>query len=840
LEGHTVTTRLREHLAAELARKVDRHGLVVWQDEAREYADVAEAVNPPNAVFQAWDGSWYELRHRVESILAGEQPPRLVIYAPVSAPGSDPLAEIRQAGTQFTLRLATLVRHALRGELSDARLSEISRQAATITEAEAVVEDGDRSDVRLVSVLGATGAVPMALAVVTGEKANAVSDAGAWKEVAAMLGQTLGGEATGEGDELRRAAVRQLILTELADRLGDLPPALAPAWEAPSTKQRRRAIELLESWRRDSRRRESYAALASEIDVELGLAENLAWAPALADCDATPAIEEMAFAESVRLLAAGRLDDALALSQRRLSSSLWARDTFPAPLTDRTLWDPRWRAVSAVASLRDEVAAQEPAAGSVASQLTWYTDRGWRVDRAHRRLELALSELHTLGDLEPEVATSRSAYERWLDQVLEHFTSALETEGLASGDLVRQGEIHPRFVAGDEGPTAYVWVDAMRYEIGTDLAQALDAVCSEVELSAAVVAPPAITPVGMANLCPGADTGLSVGLDSGEKLVVSIGAELVKGVPDRVALLRAAHGDVVDLDLNRVAQQGEKELTRTVSGARVVLVRSQEIDAAGESGMLNTAWEGFETVKTQLVSAIARLGQAGVRKVVVTADHGFIALSRGLRQDRMIDAPIGGVGVTQRRGWVGKGGTTSPSTMRVALADLGVTSDLDVIAPRSLALFRAGGTKQFFHGGLSPQELIVPLIVAAPTQAVARQKLKVHVAVAGGRISTGAFSATLGFEGDLFTTEVAVRVVARAGNEKEVVARVVSGDGYDPVSGSITIDAYSSNVLTFQITSNLGAGTEVEVQVLDARTDRLLDATTATVAAPILVEDELD
>ena len=60
------------------------------------------------------------------------------------------------------------------------------------------------------------------------------------------------------------------------------------------------------------------------------------------------------------------------------------------------------------------------------------------------------------------------------------------------------------------------------------------------------------------------------------------------------------------------------------------------------------------------------------------------------------------------------------------------------------------------------------------------------------------------------------------------------------MAGSITIDAYSSNVLTFQITSNLAAGAEVEVQVLDSRTDRLLDATTATVAAPILVEDELD
>ena len=211
-----------------------------------------------------------------------------------------------------------------------------------------------------------------------------------------------------------------------------------------------------------------------------------------------------------------------------------------------------------------------------------------------------------------------------------------------------------------------------------------DAVCSEVELSAAVVAPPAITPVGMANLCPGAETGLSVGLDSGEKLVVSIGAEAVKGVPDRVALLRAAHGDVVDLDLNRVAQQGEKELARTVSGARVVLVRSQEIDAAGESGMLNTAWEGFETVKTQLVSASRGSAKQECERSwsrPITAS----SLSADCVMTGMIDAPIGGVGVTQRRGWVGRGGTTSPSTMRVALADLGVTSDLDVIAPRSLA-----------------------------------------------------------------------------------------------------------------------------------------------------------
>src|SRR6267142_650513 len=61
--------------------------------------------------------------------------------------------------------------------------------------------------------------------------------------------------------------------------------------------------------------------------------------------------------------------------------------------------------------------------------------------------------------------------------------------------------------------------------------------------------------------------------------------------------------------------------------------------------------------------------------------------------------------------WVGRGASTTPSTLRVPLASTGVPSDLDIIVPRGLAVFRAGGSKQFFHGGLSPQELLIAVIV---------------------------------------------------------------------------------------------------------------------------------
>jgi hypothetical protein len=255
--------------------------------------------------------------------------------------------------------------------------------------------------------------------------------------------------------------------------------------------------------------------------------------------------------------------------------------------------------------------------------------------------------------------------------------------------------------------------------------------------------------------------------------------------------------------------------------------------------MLNAAWSQFNAVLEMLRNLVARLGQAGVHRIVITADHGFVTLSRGLGPDRAIDPPPGGTGELHRRGWVGKGASTTPSTLRVSLASTGIPSDLDIIVPRGLAVFRAGGSKQFFHGGLSPQELLIPVIVVDTEPAPAPKELQVDVTIAGGRITTGAFAASVGFTGNLFTTEITVRVVAQ-GPGKGAVARVVSGDGFDPATGAVTLKADGTPpILTFQVTVNLERNTAIDIEVFDARTGFRLGGTEATVSATIVVEDEL-
>ena len=110
-------SQLRALLRDQLAKKVQAHGLVIWEDDQGEYRDVAASVVPDGVRFEVFDGSWYELRRRLEDALAGEQPPPLVVYGP-GPPPDDPLAETRVAGAEFTRRLPTLVRQALDGQRS--------------------------------------------------------------------------------------------------------------------------------------------------------------------------------------------------------------------------------------------------------------------------------------------------------------------------------------------------------------------------------------------------------------------------------------------------------------------------------------------------------------------------------------------------------------------------------------------------------------------------------------------------------------------------------------------------------------------------------------------------
>jgi hypothetical protein len=703
-----------------------------------------------------------------------------------------------------------------------------TRTTSSLTGAEQALSADDSADARLISALGTTDSTTMLVLLLLGTRDEEIAAAAVDEVALELINQMVGVQIPSTANRTD-ALFAGLLLNDIAAVLGGPPTGpLATATPTASAKQRDRSRLVLRQLLANAEGKKCYRSLAAMADQSLDIANALEWDDRLHDLPGTQSIEQLALQGAIQRLRSGDRASAASTAELRLEVSPFVVEVGE--------WAPRWRVLQALATLEDLIDAAPITAGSAASQLKWYAERGYQVDRAHRTLELVRTTIGALGELDELLNQARDRYDAWLDKLLNAFVEVVTHEGVDPGDILRQGEIHDRLVT-NFGPTAYIWVDALRYELAVDLVGALSNLHGKIELLPAIAAAPTITPVGMASLLPGAAETMQVNANK-DSITVSVGSQEVRTVADRLSHLRVRHGAVVDLDLNDATNKSEQSLHRSIQNASLIVVRSQEVDAAGETGMLAAAWTTFTAVNQLLATVITRLASAGIRRFVLTADHGFIALSQGIGAHRVVDPPSGAVGVLKRRCFVGHGGVPQAATAKLPLSACGVTSGSEITVPRGLAVFRAGGARQFFHGGLSPQELVVPVIVIDLEEPPAPSGDTVRLGLAGDRIVTGVFAITLEFDPSLFADDVVVRPTAsRSGRP---IARPVSGDGVDIVSGTVTLSGTHTSVVTFQVTKNLAAGDTVDLQALDAATGRTLARQSVQVAAAVIVEDELD
>lgn len=828
-------SKVRDRLAQELAQKVERYRVVVWADPHGEYRDAASDLAPDSVSFASFAGSWYDLRRRVEDQI-GRSEPQLLVYVDAEEPDEDPLAEARAAGTVFTRRLNTLLRDALKDDLAAAKIDEIAAAADTLTAAEALVEGGAASGpAKLVKAFRTNDNTDLLLRIARGE----LDDEDLLDEAIGFVTSTVGGTFDVGIDDLASSVARHLVVADLAERSGTLHEALGPTLGSTTADQRRRAVAALERWQSDRRQIESFAAAMRRADDDLRIDGAVDWRDELSQADAVPAYDRLAFSELCRLLDASEFVDAETLAADR-SKSYWATDA------DEAQWRTRWSVAHAVAQLQRLISHDDGSggdAGSTAQLLDHYVQHQFQVDRAHRRLELALLDLEDHADLTDAIREARARYQEWLDGVLSRFTGAIATDGLSHDGLLAQSHIHADVVANraKHGPVAYFMVDALRFELGHDLIDVVRQAFPDatLDIRPAVALLPSITPVGMANLCPGAEAGLDLRLKGNDRLAVTIAGEPMAGVPPRVSRLQAAHGNVADFTLDDLLRVDPAELEERVTGADLLLVRSQEIDQAGEAGKITAGFQAFTETVRNLQRAVSRLANAGITQFVVTADHGFISLTKELGPSRIIDKP-GGRGELHRRAFVGKGGTAGDALLRVPLADIGVSSDLDVLVPRGLALISGGGARGFFHGGCSPQELIVPVVTIEVEATKQGSALPSVTATLTPKITSQVFTAKLELGADLLSTPMEVRVVP-VSESGDTIGVLATAGGAERDGGLVHLEPGEEATLGFRLTSTLDRNDKVELQVFDARTDRRLAVSDkpATVARRLEVDDEL-
>lgn len=356
-----------------------------------------------------------------------------------------------------------------------------------------------------------------------------------------------------------------------------------------------------------------------------------------------------------------------------------------------------------------------------------YTDEWYQMDAWHRSFHQAFAGAIKSGEyeLDEDFRAARTAmenlYKGWFLRTLSNrWTKAAEAElasqGYISG-VPRQQDFFMSEVESLAQSKRRAWVivsDALRYEVGAELAETLERETKgSTGLSSMQATLPSVTKCGMPALLPHGSFVLERGQAGGRPTlsVLIDGMETVTRVKRQEAIRSVCPtGVAVTYDdfVNGMGRADRKEL---VGEADVVYIYHNTIDATGDKPV--TEHKIFDAC-ADAVEEIAGLVKLIVRElratdVLVTADHGFLYTHEPLAAAEHVSLSdvSGAVVEAGRRYVVAEKGASSEVLLPVALPG----GSLKALMPREcVRISMAGGGENYVHGGISLQEMCVPVL----------------------------------------------------------------------------------------------------------------------------------
>ncbi|MBB3525934.1 PglZ domain-containing protein [Rhizobium sp. NZLR1b] len=831
---------LHDYISKQLAERLKARKVVVWYDLRREFASfiaelrggarindepVSVVVGSIRVRLVEYNGSMFELRTVVEPFVCGDELAEcVIIYLPSCERDrhGSVLMELEKAGDCYEPQLKRLARNVLRQRYTDGVIDEMLTPERVSYE-DLARASSDASSTESPSILksifhntsGSDGIIASWLA--SNQRDAEIERKEATRELLKLVLSKLGLELPNDAalPKLRSITLRYILAGEFRLDLSGPPPSSLNAIPAPKSKDEESAVRELALQLR-ARFSDGYPAMADRVEAELGLRDVGVPASTLGSIDTFRFEERVLLAHCGDLVAAKKFNEALDVIAEREHSFWLDRDVGRKA---------QWEACRRMAELGSVGVAVRAAVGKAGSDANAWIDayvakEGWfRLDQAQRRLEAWVANL----DDEPQerpLGIVRGVYEDACRAMADGFTKALVAAKWTVSASLHQTRIYSEVVSAQPKPVAYFFVDAMRFEMGVELSERLPK-SAEVSVRPAVCALPSITPIGMAALQPGASSSFSV-IEQAGTLGVRIDEAFLPDLTARKKFAASRVPRLADVALDELLSLQPSKLAKKIDGAPVIIVRSQEIDHAGERGFTFQARQVMDTVIDNLARAIRKLAAAGVEHCVLTADHGHLFFPSDRDDSMRIDAPGGDEIDLHRRCWIGRGGATPPGCVRVAASALGYDSDLDFVFPFGSGVFKSGGDLAFHHGGPSLQEMVIPVVTVRMKAREAEKSTAGPMTATGlpNAVTNRIFSVTIQFDEknlSLFSNELVVRpLLVSAGKQVGGVGMAVDGD-FDRATGCVTLQAGKPVTVAFLLSDESSPSLRMVIQ--DPTTD---------------------
>ena len=279
--------------------------------------------------------------------------------------------------------------------------------------------------------------------------------------------------------------------------------------------------------------------------------------------------------------------------------------------------------------------------------------------------------------------------------------------------------------------------DALRYENGAELSKRVQSENRyESSIEPMVSSLPSYTQLGMASLLPNKELSFKVKSDS--IIVDGMSSTGIQGRSKILAKNSGVRATAIKAD-EFMNMNSAKEGREFVKQYDLIYIYHNRIDKTGDDKTSEErVFEAVEDELNFLMDMMKKITNMNGNNIMVTADHGYIYQHHELDEsDFSKSNHKGETWKENRRFVIGKDLSNDSATRAFKASELNISSDADILIPKSINRLRVKGAgTRFVHGGASLQEIVIPLLKITKKREDTTSAVDIEIIKSTDRITT--------------------------------------------------------------------------------------------------------
>lgn len=334
-----------------------------------------------------------------------------------------------------------------------------------------------------------------------------------------------------------------------------------------------------------------------------------------------------------------------------------------------------------------------------------FTNRFVNIDKAYRKFYYHYDKIDDTDNISYIQFMIENMYANvFLFEINPKFTSLIEN--IKDVSLTKQWRFYKTFIQNNKTKTIVIISDALRYGCGVELKEELDknpTWTNTIQPMLSTV--PSYTALGMASLLPNKEIKY-------KNNTILVDGKQCRSTKERQKILQEYNPDAIAVKFDEINSLKKSELRSLTKGINLVYIYHDQIDARGDNAPTeNEVFDASQEAIDEITKLTTRLiDSANFTRIIITADHGYIYKKGSLNDSNKVNLESISAFYKNRRFLLTDDKTDIPGTKCLSLEYIN-NEDIYVTVPKGVDIFKLNGAGlNYVHGGLSLEEVIVPVI----------------------------------------------------------------------------------------------------------------------------------